>query len=565
MTIYRNSFRFITVTEGERPTHGCPTGSILFDETDIAFYQWDGDSWNEIGLGGSASVLDDLTDVDTTTDTPDTNDVLTWDGTNWVPEAPPGASGGEANTITNINTAGEGLYKEKIGVDFKLYGLDNASTKISLALNATNNTIDFDVIDSELSIDWDQLTSIPTTFTPAGHHTSHESGGGDEISVGDDQLSANVSLLDAANIFTAVQTINLNTGYLLRLFKDTGTNNQDGGLSFDFKNNATPTPEQIQYAAIVGGIVSNTDNAESGRIRFQVRNSGSLGTKMEIDNAGILKIGANLRLQFSESGQTTAHTITFPDADTLCVGDTDSRLTDDRDPTAHASSHSDGGADEIDITNLAGYSGNSSEVLKGDGTWGAGGGGGASALDDLTDVTITTVTTDNIIKYNGSAWVNTFVDYSELTGVPSEFTPSAHNHSGADITSGTVGATRGGTGKATFTQHALLKGGASNAYDEIAVGSNDDVLAVVSGTPAWKTPNSETVGKATADGDGSTTSFEITHGVSGVDSGSYCFVDCSSHAIARTWTIDATKIYIEFTGAPDSGTGNVIVYWRIIP
>lgn len=34
------------------------------------------------------------------------------------------------------------------------------------------------------------------------------------------------------------------------------------------------------------------------------------------------------------------------------------------------------------------------------------GGGGASALDDLTDVTITSPSTDQILKYNGSAWVN---------------------------------------------------------------------------------------------------------------------------------------------------------------
>jgi hypothetical protein len=35
-----------------------------------------------------------------------------------------------------------------------------------------------------------------------------------------------------------------------------------------------------------------------------------------------------------------------------------------------------------------------------------GSGGGASTLNDLTDVTITSAVTDNVLKYNGSAWVN---------------------------------------------------------------------------------------------------------------------------------------------------------------
>ncbi len=61
-------------------------------------------------------------------------------------------------------------------------------------------------------------------------------------------------------------------------------------------------------------------------------------------------------------------------AGTVCAGD-DSRLSDDRDPTAHAATHADGGGDEIDITDLAGYSGDADDVLHGDGTWSPGGGG----------------------------------------------------------------------------------------------------------------------------------------------------------------------------------------------
>lgn len=47
-----------------------------------------------------------------------------------------------------------------------------------------------------------------------------------------------------------------------------------------------------------------------------------------------------------------------------------------------------------------------------------GGGGGSVALNDLTDVTITSATTNDIIKYNGSAWVNSSsLAASQVTGL----------------------------------------------------------------------------------------------------------------------------------------------------
>jgi hypothetical protein len=53
---------------------------------------------------------------------------------------------------------------------------------------------------------------------------------------------------------------------------------------------------------------------------------------------------------------------------------------------------------------------------------------------DLGDVTITAAVTGEVLKYNGSAWVDANVDYSELTGVPSTFAPSAHTHAISEVT-----------------------------------------------------------------------------------------------------------------------------------
>ncbi len=271
MTIYRQTPRFVWVTNAERPTHGYPIGSILFDEDDKKFYQWDGTDWDTevVGGGGGATNLDALTDVDLTTVAPSNGDVLTYTttGTKWVPAAAPGAGGGI--TASSVDTL-------------------------------TNKTIDADGTGNS-------ITNIENADikAAAGIVTSKLAD------------SANFAFINIANTYSQVQTIFLNTGYLFRLYKDTSTVNQDGGLSFDFKNSSSA---QTQYATIVGGIVSNTASSESGRIRFQIRNSGSLGSKMELDNTGLLKIGANLRLILSESGLSAARTMTFPDADTLLIG-----------------------------------------------------------------------------------------------------------------------------------------------------------------------------------------------------------------------------------------------------
>jgi hypothetical protein len=54
--------------------------------------------------------------------------------------------------------------------------------------------------------------------------------------------------------------------------------------------------------------------------------------------------------------------------------------------------------------------------------------------------------------------------WGNLTGVPGTFTPSAHPHSAADITSGLLAVARGGTGAGTFTAGSYLIGNGTSAF-----------------------------------------------------------------------------------------------------
>lgn len=60
--------------------------------------------------------------------------------------------------------------------------------------------------------------------------------------------------------------------------------------------------------------------------------------------------------------------------------------------------------------------------------------GHTHALGDLSDVTLTSAASMQILKYNGSVWVNDYVDWSEVTNKPSTYPPSSHTHSVSDIT-----------------------------------------------------------------------------------------------------------------------------------
>ncbi|MDR4491372.1 MAG: hypothetical protein R2685_10805 [Candidatus Nitrosocosmicus sp.] len=651
------------------------------------------------GNGGGDEISIDWSQITTgvpTTFTPSAH-VHSWaDITSGTPPAIDTLSAGTDITTLNANTTKHGLLP-KLSGDANQYlngsgtwstpagGEGGGSTSlagltddVSIASPANGNILVYNSISTNweneaqsiLSISWEQLTGIPSTFSPSAHASSHGNGGSDEISIDWTQIitgkpttftpSAHAAshengggdelVIDWSQLASIPSTFTPSA--------HASTHNDGGSDELDLSDLAG----QVSNSQISGLAYSKLTSVPSTFTPSAHASSHADGGTDEIAIAWG-QITSGIPTSFTPSTHAASHADGGSDEISIAWGQITSGVPTSFTPSAHAISHAEGGTDEIDITGLGGFSGNSSEALRGDGTWGVVSGGGATALDDLTDVTITTPATNSVLKFDSSNWIDGFIDWAELTGkpstftpslhasshgngqtdeisidwsqitsgvpasftpsahthaanditsgqftnadiadlayskltgvpstftpsahaashgdgggdeisidwsqitsgIPSTFTPSAHNHAASDINSGTLAVARGGTGKTTFTQHALLKGGASNAYDEITVGSNDQVLAVVSGTPAWKSLDSERTGKALANGNGSTTVFNIAHGLGATPS--YAFVDCSSHAIARTWTVDGTNITVTFTSAPSSGTNNVVIFWRVI-
>lgn len=66
----------------------------------------------------------------------------------WFPA--PGSAGGEANTASNVGSAGTGLFDAKVGIDLQFRKVNAGSAKVTVTLDAANKKVDLDVVEAQL-------------------------------------------------------------------------------------------------------------------------------------------------------------------------------------------------------------------------------------------------------------------------------------------------------------------------------------------------------------------------------------------------------------------------------
>lgn len=91
-------------------------------------------------INSGAATADMLSDIDYASG-PNLNDILQWNGSNFVPVAASSLGTGEINTGSNLGS-GQGVFASKVGVDLRFKGLAvNVPTGTAFSISATSDTI----------------------------------------------------------------------------------------------------------------------------------------------------------------------------------------------------------------------------------------------------------------------------------------------------------------------------------------------------------------------------------------------------------------------------------------
>lgn len=225
---------------------------------------------------------------------------------------------GEVNTYSNSGTVGVPIILTKTGVDFPFKAINAGSTKVSVADNTTNKTVDIDITESNLNI-------------------ANQTG-----SIGDARITDLAYTKLTSVPTTIVKTDQTNTfGAFAQVFPSSQLkiNNPANTFAYILVGSAITANRNLTIPLLTGNstfVFTTFNNSWTA-----VQNFPNLST-----------VGTNVVI--SSTGLTAARTFTFPDSTTTLVGTSDSRLSDSRTPTAHATTHSSGGSDPVTLSNLAG-------------------------------------------------------------------------------------------------------------------------------------------------------------------------------------------------------------------
>lgn len=113
-----------------------------------------------------------------------------------------GGGGGEANTASNVGTAGVGVWKQKVGVNLEFKKINAGSAKVTITDDVANNEVDVDVVtgSSGTTVCVGDDARLSDSRTPLAHAASHKSGGSDSIRLDEFAATIDNTLLNATTL-----------------------------------------------------------------------------------------------------------------------------------------------------------------------------------------------------------------------------------------------------------------------------------------------------------------------------------------------------------------------------
>jgi hypothetical protein len=224
-----------------------------------------------------------------------------------------GGGGGEVNTASNQGTAGIGPFLAKVGVDLGFKNIRAASTKLTVANNTVQKTVDVDL---------------------GPHKTTHENGGTDQMTVAGLTGLLATAQTPATHALSGLE----HTGSL----SDVQHGNRSGG-----------SLHSIAVAGISDGFLAQADktlydNHVASTLNPHATTAAQVGapsTSRAINTQNGLQGGGDL------SADRTLSPTYGSAVNTVCQGN-DARLSDARIPTVHKDSHKSGGTDALLSTDL---------------------------------------------------------------------------------------------------------------------------------------------------------------------------------------------------------------------